>query len=405
MDRENAMEEAKITSNYSGQAGAKPPGFWAVIPATVLYDQSLPWGARLLYAMISNMANMKGYCWASNAYFARFFVTQERTIIRWLNALREADHIIVSYEYFPNSKKIKERHIRIRLSVAITKALFETPSGDKNVTTKPPDGTAQITAGTDKNVTTNPIDTDAGTDKNVMTNPTSTDANTDKIVMTNPIVLTKMSPPGGDKNVGDNDLNSYNAAAAAKKHPPDEIAETAAALKKPPPDHAFKAVFSSLDPSFVFDPVFYPRAAAFLAENALSLDRYVPWVYKQCLAKKPDSPLGMFVKLFFAPDVAERFKTSFKPPPEPVVVSCPACGARHAEKKCPQCGLDSRAPPEEVAFQKRLWELPPERRTEYERRAEQLMFSVQLQEYDPKQARSSFDALNREFGLSGETAS
>jgi hypothetical protein len=402
------MEEAKITGNYPGQTDVKSPGFWAVIPATVLYDQSLPWGARLLYAMISNMANMKGYCWASNAYFARFFVTQERTIIRWLNALREAGHIIVSYEYFPNSKKIKERHIRIRLSVATTKALFETAGGDKNVTTSPPGNNAQVTPGTDKNVTTNPAGSDAGTDKNVTTNPAGSDAGTDKNVTTNPAVLTKMSPPGGDKNVGENDLNSYNAAAAEIQKPPDdETGETAAAAasKKHPPDHPLKAVFSSLDPAFIFDPSFYPRAAAFLAENALPLDHYVPWVYKQCLAKKPDSPLGMFVKLFFAPDVAERFKTSFRPPPEPVVVSCPACGVRHAEKKCPQCGLDLRAPPEEVAFQKRLWELPPERRTEYEQRAERLMFSVQLQEYDPKQARSSFDTLNREFGLSGETVS
>jgi hypothetical protein len=382
------MEDDNITSNYPGQAGFRPSGFWAVTPATVLYDPSLPHGAKLLYSIISNLSNVKGYCWASNAYLAHSFTTQERTIIRWLNALRSAGHIIVSYKYFPGSKKIKER--RIRLSISLTEAarkmLLGTASGDKNVTTNLPGTDTDVISSTDKNVTTNP----AGTDKNVTANP---------------VVLTKMSPPSGDKNVGENDLNSYKAAAAEKiqKPPDDEIEETLAAAafskKHPMPDPLFKAVFSSLDPAFVFDPAFYPRAAAFLAKNALPADHYVPWVYKQCLAKKPDSLHGMFIKLFFAPDMAERFKLSFAPPPEPVFVSCPVCGTRYAEKECPQCGLDSGAPPEEIESHKRLWELPPERRTEYERRAQQLLFGVSFQNYDPEQSRSRFDDLKREFGL------
>ena len=40
--------------------------FYAVIPAKVLMDEGLRPNAKLLYAKISNLCNLKGYCWATN---------------------------------------------------------------------------------------------------------------------------------------------------------------------------------------------------------------------------------------------------------------------------------------------------------------------------------------------------
>lgn len=63
------------------------PNFYAVIPATVRYAK-IPSGAKLLYGEISSLCNKEGYCWATNSYFANLYACEERTIIRWLNALR-----------------------------------------------------------------------------------------------------------------------------------------------------------------------------------------------------------------------------------------------------------------------------------------------------------------------------
>jgi len=49
------------------------PSFWAVIPATVRYDEKVGSTAKLLYAEITALSNAQGYCWASNEYFGKLF--------------------------------------------------------------------------------------------------------------------------------------------------------------------------------------------------------------------------------------------------------------------------------------------------------------------------------------------
>lgn len=62
------------------------PNYYAVIPAEVRYAQINP-AAKLFYAEITALATKKGYCWATNAYFADLYQTSERTITRWLEEL------------------------------------------------------------------------------------------------------------------------------------------------------------------------------------------------------------------------------------------------------------------------------------------------------------------------------
>ena len=66
------------------------PGFWAVIPAAVRYDPTLPPSAKLLYAEISALTDKRGFCWASNEYFEQLYGLSERTIARLLRALETA---------------------------------------------------------------------------------------------------------------------------------------------------------------------------------------------------------------------------------------------------------------------------------------------------------------------------
>ena len=69
------------------------PGYWAVIPAGVRYNEQIPPNAKLLYAEISSLTQEDGYCWATNEYFRKVFGFSERTIQNLLNSLTAAGYI------------------------------------------------------------------------------------------------------------------------------------------------------------------------------------------------------------------------------------------------------------------------------------------------------------------------
>lgn len=72
------------------------PGYYAVIPAAVRYAD-IPDAAKLMYGEITALANARGYCWATNQYFAELYGRDERTVRRWVEALREAGFVTVVY--------------------------------------------------------------------------------------------------------------------------------------------------------------------------------------------------------------------------------------------------------------------------------------------------------------------
>lgn len=69
------------------------PAYWAVLPAQVRYDPELPPSAKLLYAEISSLTDMAGYCFASNEYFQKLYGMSERTVQNILKALKERGYI------------------------------------------------------------------------------------------------------------------------------------------------------------------------------------------------------------------------------------------------------------------------------------------------------------------------
>ena len=68
-------------------------GYYAVIPATILFNKDLKANEKLLYAIITILSNKEGYCFASNAYLSNLLDAQPHTISKWVSHLRECGFV------------------------------------------------------------------------------------------------------------------------------------------------------------------------------------------------------------------------------------------------------------------------------------------------------------------------
>ena len=110
------------------------PGYYAVIPAEVRYDKSVPASAKLLYGEISALIGPEGYCYASNQYFAELYGVTEETISRQITKLERSGHIV--RELIKDQEgQIIQRKIYLRVSVPC--AHSETPPIDEKINTSP----------------------------------------------------------------------------------------------------------------------------------------------------------------------------------------------------------------------------------------------------------------------------
>lgn len=88
-------------------------GYYAIIPASVRYDKDIPANAKLLYGEITALCNERGYCWASNGYFADLYEVSKVTVSRWIKALVDKGYISTEIEFKENSKEVLHRYIKI----------------------------------------------------------------------------------------------------------------------------------------------------------------------------------------------------------------------------------------------------------------------------------------------------
>ena len=87
--------------------------YYAIIPANVRYDKDLTPNAKLMYGEITALCNEKGYCWASNSYFAELYKSSNRTVSRWISQLADKGYIKLEIIYKENTKEVLERRIYI----------------------------------------------------------------------------------------------------------------------------------------------------------------------------------------------------------------------------------------------------------------------------------------------------
>ena len=70
------------------------PGYTALLPPAVRYDQELRPAAKLLYAEISAMADVTGFCWATNRYLAALMNASKNTVSELLAQLEDRGYIM-----------------------------------------------------------------------------------------------------------------------------------------------------------------------------------------------------------------------------------------------------------------------------------------------------------------------
>lgn len=128
-------------------------GFYAIIPATIRYDNEVPPNAKLFYSEITALCNDKGYCWANNDYFTQLYDTTDRTIRRWLSILSKRGYIVVEYQYKAGTKEILKRYIKLAGSASPAAVEISNIGEDKNVRTYG----QKCPIGEDKNVRDNNI--------------------------------------------------------------------------------------------------------------------------------------------------------------------------------------------------------------------------------------------------------
>ena len=87
--------------------------YYAIIPANVRYDKELTPNAKLLYGEITALCNEKGYCWASNVYFAELYKVSKTSISKWISQLTAKGYITSKIIYRDGTKIIEERRLYI----------------------------------------------------------------------------------------------------------------------------------------------------------------------------------------------------------------------------------------------------------------------------------------------------
>jgi hypothetical protein len=160
-------------------------------------------------------------------------------------------------------------------------------------------------------------------------------------------------------------------------------------------------------PDLVFEDSFYRRALEWVGRRGLApAEGYVDWLLSECETRKPDNLRGLFYTLFFADDMADLYKAReivhLEARGAEESAACPACGEVHAAGllECPRCGFKKRlyGNPGEVERQKRINEMTPEVRREYEREIKSLFFSV-VGRGDSKKWLDLWTALEKKYHL------
>ena len=141
------------------------PGYYAVIPADVRYDDQIPPNAKLLYGEISALIGAEGYCYASNQYFSQIYKMSNETISRLISKLEKAGYI-------------QRQVVKDNTGQIVSRKLFLTVSIPRIQTPNPAPG--KVPGGIDKKINTPCEKNQEGIDEKVKETNISNTNNTPK---------------------------------------------------------------------------------------------------------------------------------------------------------------------------------------------------------------------------------
>lgn len=90
------------------------PTYYTIMPAEIRLDKRLSAFEKILYSDIMALANKKGFCYATNQYFANAYQMSISTISHAISKLVDLGFIKRIYEYKDKTKKIERRKLYVQ---------------------------------------------------------------------------------------------------------------------------------------------------------------------------------------------------------------------------------------------------------------------------------------------------
>ena len=87
------------------------PNYYAVIPASVRYNENINSSQKIFYSEITALTQKTGECWDSINYFASLYKVSPGSISNWVKKLEKEG--LISVEYIKNGKEIEKRIIKL----------------------------------------------------------------------------------------------------------------------------------------------------------------------------------------------------------------------------------------------------------------------------------------------------
>ncbi|MCR5436176.1 MAG: helix-turn-helix domain-containing protein [Treponema sp.] len=89
------------------------PSYFAILTPEVRYNKNLKPIEKIVFAEITALSNLKGYCFATNDYLAKLYDVDSCTISRYISHLEKLS--LIKCEYIKDGQIIKERRIYINV--------------------------------------------------------------------------------------------------------------------------------------------------------------------------------------------------------------------------------------------------------------------------------------------------
>lgn len=109
------MTEQEYLQAIKGDEENPQPSYFTILTAEVRYSEAISDFEKILFSEIVLLTKAKGFCFASNNYFAKVFNKDKTQISKYIANLKKAGFIDIEMIYKENTQEVVGRVIRIKL--------------------------------------------------------------------------------------------------------------------------------------------------------------------------------------------------------------------------------------------------------------------------------------------------